>query len=114
MPEILEAVSLSRRGHVQAINVAFSNLIGGTITKTTLMVGLFSLFGVYRGFVWEEPNYSFSLCLLAVCALSAALVGFLPDSLKSWHGLGLWILFGVVALTQYFLNGQFGSDLVPP
>ncbi len=78
MPEILEAVSLSRRGHVQAINVAYSNLIGGTITKTTLMCGIFSLFGVWKGFAWEVPNYSFSLCLLAICAFVAACVGFLP------------------------------------
>lgn len=48
MPEILEAVSLSRKGHVQAINVAYSNLIGGTITKTTLMCGIFSVFGVWK------------------------------------------------------------------
>ena len=107
MPEILEAISLSRRGHVQAINVAYSNLVGGTITKTTLLVGLFSVFGIYKDFVWEEPNYSFSLCLIAVCALCAALVGFVPDSLKSWHGLLLWGLFIAVALTQYFLNGTF-------
>jgi Ca2+/Na+ antiporter len=81
MPEILEAVSLSRRGHVQAINVAYSNLIGGTITKTTLMCGIFSLFGVWKEFAWEVPNYSFSLCLLAGCALVAAVVGFLPGEL---------------------------------
>ena len=111
MPEILEAISLSRRGHVQAINVAYSNLAGGTITKTTLLVGIFSLFGVYKDFVWEVPNYSFSLVLLASCALCAALVGFVPESLKSWHGLGLFAVFIIVALIQYFLNGQFVSDL---
>ncbi len=32
------------------------------------------------------------------------------ESLKSWHGLLLWTLFVVVALTQYFLNGQFATD----
>jgi Ca2+/Na+ antiporter len=56
MPEILEAVSLSRKGHVQAINVAYSNLIGGTITKTTLMCGIFSLFGVWK-----------VICLFVLC-----------------------------------------------
>lgn len=39
-PEILESVSLSRKGNAQSINVAFSNLIGGTITKTTLLCGV--------------------------------------------------------------------------
>lgn len=36
-PEILESISLSRKGNSQNINIAFSNLIGGTITKTTLL-----------------------------------------------------------------------------
>lgn len=104
MPEILEAISLSRRGHVQTINVAYSNLIGGTITKTTLMVGLFSIFGVWRGFVWESPNYSFSLTLLASCALLAAGTGWLPSKLEARNGLLLWGSFVTVALIQYFLN----------
>lgn len=112
MPEILEAISLSRRGHVQAINIAYSNLVGGTITKTTLMTGIFALFGAWKDFVWESPNYSFSLCLLAFCALCAAVVGFYPERLMAWHGLLLWAIFVAVALVQYFLNGVFVSDLV--
>lgn len=40
MPEILESVSLSRKGKENSINIAFSNLIGGTITKTTLLCGV--------------------------------------------------------------------------
>jgi Ca2+/Na+ antiporter len=39
-PEILESISLSRKGNLQNINIAFSNLIGGTITKTTLLCGV--------------------------------------------------------------------------
>ena len=39
-PEILESISLSRKGNSQSINIAYSNLVGGTITKTTLLVGL--------------------------------------------------------------------------
>lgn len=114
MPEILEAISLSRKGRVQTINVAYSNLIGGTITKTTLLVGLFSFFGVWKNFVWEA-NYSFSLCLIAFCAMYASLIGFLPEKLKSWHGLSLWALFICVACVQYFLNSQFVdlSELAP-
>lgn len=40
MPEILESISLSRKGRSQSINIAFSNLVGGTITKTTLLCGV--------------------------------------------------------------------------
>jgi Ca2+/Na+ antiporter len=40
MPEILESISLSRKGNTQNINIAYSNLIGGTITKTTLLLGV--------------------------------------------------------------------------
>lgn len=39
-PEILESISLSRKGNSQSINIAYSNLVGGTITKTTLLVGV--------------------------------------------------------------------------
>lgn len=39
-PEILESISLSRKGNLQNINIAFSNLVGGTITKTTLLSGV--------------------------------------------------------------------------
>ncbi len=39
-PEILESISLSRKGHSQSINIAFSNLIGGTLSKTTLLCGV--------------------------------------------------------------------------
>lgn len=40
-PEILESISLSRKGSSQNINIAYSNLIGGTITKTTLLCGVY-------------------------------------------------------------------------
>jgi Ca2+/Na+ antiporter len=40
MPEILESISLSRKGNTQNINIAYSNLVGGTITKTTLLLGV--------------------------------------------------------------------------
>ncbi len=77
------------------------------------MVGIFSFFGVWKGFVWEQPNYSFSLVLLGLCALVAALVGYLPRKLRAWHGLALWALFLSVALVQYFLNGTFvGGDTI--
>lgn len=39
-PEILESISLSRQGKLQNINIAFSNLVGGTISKTTLLTGV--------------------------------------------------------------------------
>ena len=39
-PEILESISLSRKGNVQNINIAISNMVGGTITKTTLLCGV--------------------------------------------------------------------------
>lgn len=46
MPEILESISLSRKGKLQNINIAISNLMGGTITKTTLLSGIFCYYGV--------------------------------------------------------------------
>ncbi len=42
-PEILESISLSRKGKTQSINIAFSNLVGGTLSKTTLLLGVCTL-----------------------------------------------------------------------
>lgn len=52
-PEILESISLSRKGNSQNINIAYSNLIGGTITKTSLLCG------VTIDFLWSFANLKF-------------------------------------------------------
>jgi cation:H+ antiporter len=111
-PEILESISLSRKGNAQSINVAFSNLVGGTITKTTLLCGIFSFYGIVKEFVWESPNYTISLSLLAVCALTAAAIGFLFEYQTSWHGISLFALFLVTGVIQYSFNGYVSIESV--
>jgi len=111
MPEILESISLARKGNSQNINIAFSNLIGGTITKTTLLCGVFCFFGVRENFAWESPSYSLSLLLLAVCAAAAAGIGYLPHRQKGYHGLMLFGLFVVVGCIQYFTNASFQENI---
>jgi len=107
MPEILESISLSRRGNLQNINIAVSNLMGGTITKTTLLCGIFCYFGVMKGFSWETPNYPTSLVLTAVCALVGASLGYLPRTQYMWHSFLLIGLFLVTCVLQYFFNSTF-------
>jgi len=103
-PEILESISLSRKGNSQSINIAYSNLVGGTITKTTLLVGIFCFFGVQKGFVWETPQYPLSLALLIVCAGSAAAIGAVFATQNKWHGMCLFVLFAITGCIQYATN----------
>eukprot|EP01113_Clastostelium_recurvatum_P020464 TRINITY_DN2423_c0_g1_i3.p1 TRINITY_DN2423_c0_g1~~TRINITY_DN2423_c0_g1_i3.p1 ORF type:complete len:352 (+),score=93.62 TRINITY_DN2423_c0_g1_i3:30-1085(+) len=107
MPEILESVSLSRKGSSQNINIAYSNLVGGTITKTTLLTGILSLYGVSRGFVWESPSFSVSLILLVICASATAGIGYFFPKQQSWHALFLVGLFIVTGIIEYTTNSSF-------
>jgi cation:H+ antiporter len=109
-PEILESISLSRKGHPQSINVAFSNLVGGTLSKTTLLCAIFCFYGVRKGFVWEAPNYTISLCLISVCAFAAAAIGFGFQHQTHRHGAALFALFVMCGLVQYFLNGNAAEE----
>jgi len=112
-PEILESISLSRKGNAQSINIAFSNLVGGTVTKTTLLSGIFCLFGVYKDYKWESPTYSLSLVLLSVCALCAAGIGSLFHAQTKWHGLALYALFVITAVIQYTTNSHYNAEIFP-
>lgn len=106
MPEILESVSLARKGNSQNINIAMSNLIGGTMSKTTLLCGIFCFFGVSQEFEWESPTYTISLALLIVCAAAAAGIGYLFKQQTKYHGMFLFLLFIVVGLVQYLSNAS--------
>jgi cation:H+ antiporter len=100
MPEILESVSLARKGNTQNINIAMSNLVGGTMSKTTLLCGIFCFFGVSQEFEWET-SYTISLGLLILCAGSAAFIGAAFQYQTKYHGLFLFALFVVVGIIQY-------------
>lgn len=110
MPEILESVSLSRRGRTQSINIAFSNLVGGTITKTTLLCAVFCFFGVSSGFAWESPSYTISLALLVLSAAAASLIGAVVTRPTKLHGALLLLLFSVAGVIQYVINGRAVSE----
>eukprot|EP01112_Ceratiomyxa_fruticulosa_P011669 TRINITY_DN318_c0_g1_i1.p1 TRINITY_DN318_c0_g1~~TRINITY_DN318_c0_g1_i1.p1 ORF type:complete len:347 (-),score=52.66 TRINITY_DN318_c0_g1_i1:143-1183(-) len=111
MPEILESISLSRKGNIQNINIAYSNLVGGTITKTTLLTGIFSFFGVAKGFVWESPSYTVSLFLLILCAGAAAATGYSFTKQKPYHALCLWGLFVITGIIEYSTNSSFQEHI---
>eukprot|EP01111_Echinosteliopsis_oligospora_P011564 TRINITY_DN3848_c0_g1_i1.p1 TRINITY_DN3848_c0_g1~~TRINITY_DN3848_c0_g1_i1.p1 ORF type:complete len:350 (+),score=99.27 TRINITY_DN3848_c0_g1_i1:190-1239(+) len=111
MPEILESVSLARKGNTQNINIAMSNLIGGTITKTTLLCGIFSFFGINKEFQWESPAFTISLVLLVICASSASIIGYAFTRQTKYHGLFLFALFIAVGLTQYLTNASVEDKL---
>lgn len=109
-PEILESISLSRKGNSQNINIAFSNLVGGTITKTTLLCGILCFYGISKEYAWESPNYTISLCLIITCAAAAAAIGGLFSRQSAYHGMTLFALFVVTGCIQYFLNGNVSPD----
>lgn len=106
-PEILESIQLSRKGVSQHINIAFSNLIGGTITKTTLLFGIFNFYGVSRSFVYESPQYSVSLLLLSLCAGVAGATGAFMREIPVTRGYMMFGLFGLTGLIQYYTTTQY-------
>jgi len=113
MPEILESISLSRKGHRQSINVAVSNLMGGTITKTTLLCGIFSYYGVANSYAWESPNYTLSLGLLSFCAAVSASTGYFFSHQKTIHAYILAGVFVVTGVIQYVFNSHYVEVITP-
>ncbi|KAG2375107.1 hypothetical protein C9374_010111 [Naegleria lovaniensis] len=110
-PEILESISLSRQGKLQNINIAFSNLVGGTISKTTLLTGILSFYGYNREFEWLSPAYTLSLFLVLTCAGAVSSFGF-GDKFRAIHGYALLSLFIMSCLTQFSIAWFFGSGSV--
>jgi len=107
MPEILESISLSRKGKIQNINIAVSNLMGGTMSKTTLLCGIFCYSGVYYNFLWESPNYTLSMVLISICTTLSAATGYFFKEQKLWHACAMIGLFVLTGLIQYFFNSTF-------
>lgn len=86
MPEILESVSLSRKGKENSINIAFSNLVGGTITKTTLLCGVRTI----GGFFSLEVSQSLTHHILPnryspFMELHVGLHGKCPTTVSAWY-----------------------------
>jgi len=113
MPEILESISLSIKGNMTNINIAFSNLIGGTITKTTLLMGIFSIYGITMPLKFEKPNFSISLLLMLLCSCSAGFIGYFTIRQTKVHAYILFGLFAFTCLVQYMANSHFGNSLLP-
>jgi Ca2+/Na+ antiporter len=113
MPEILESISLSRKGNPTNINIAFSNLVGGTITKTTLLMGIFSMYGLSMPLVYESPSFSISLVLMIICSIACGCIGYLGYRLSKQHAYLLFGLFIITCIVQYMANSQFGQSLMP-
>eukprot|EP00762_Andalucia_godoyi_P004645 ANDGO_03603.mRNA.1 sodium/calcium exchanger protein len=99
-PEILEALSLSRKGKTTSINVAVSNLVGGTISKTTLLLAILSFYGATREFEYLS-SYSISLLCVCLCAGVSAYACSQFDKVDGIWGkrlIGVWALTAVVQL----------------
>eukprot|EP01130_Rhizamoeba_saxonica_P005989 TRINITY_DN2373_c0_g1_i2.p1 TRINITY_DN2373_c0_g1~~TRINITY_DN2373_c0_g1_i2.p1 ORF type:complete len:208 (+),score=26.98 TRINITY_DN2373_c0_g1_i2:450-1073(+) len=109
MPEVLESIQLSRKGKSNSINIAYSNMVGGTISKTTFLCGLFSYFGSTKNYQWIVPNYSISLILLALAAAVASLIGITIPKLRKHHSYILFFLFAFISIVQYYLNSGLGE-----
>jgi len=108
-PEILESISLSRKGKTQNINIAFSNLVGGTVSKTTLLTGILCLYGSTLDFQWVAPSYTFSFLLVLACAGAVGAFG-----LQSRHhfsrGQMLIALFGICSVVQFIVAYWYGDQ----
>jgi len=105
-PEILESISLSRKGNLQSINIAYSNLVGGTVTKTTLLLGILCFFGVGKELEWSYPSFTISIFMMIFAANMAAGIGCMFPTQNKWHGAILFGVFAATALLQYFINSS--------
>eukprot|EP00761_Pharyngomonas_kirbyi_P002984 gb/GECH01002988.1/.p1 GENE.gb/GECH01002988.1/~~gb/GECH01002988.1/.p1 ORF type:complete len:344 (+),score=67.67 gb/GECH01002988.1/:1-1032(+) len=104
-PEILEAISLARKGKNQNINIAFSNLVGGTISKTTLLCGLLCFYSVAKEYSWISPSYTISMLLVIICAGAVGLFGFAANH-DGNRGKLLLGLFLIVSFVQYLFSSE--------
>mmetsp|Transcript_10449 Transcript_10449/g.15270 ORF Transcript_10449/g.15270 Transcript_10449/m.15270 type:complete len:350 (+) Transcript_10449:21-1070(+) len=101
-PEILESISLSRKGKLQNINIAFSNLVGGTVSKTTLLTGILCLYGAIYKFEYVSPSYTISLLLVCLCAGAVGAFG-LTSRHEANRGIYLVLLFFFCSLIQFYI-----------
>jgi Ca2+/Na+ antiporter len=112
-PEILESISLSRKGKAQNINIAFSNLVGGTISKTTLFVGLLNFYATTKQFEWVSPSFTMSIALLIVCAAFVSMFSLEVEhkAIKGYIMIGLFVLCAIAqfAMTYWQLVEPVGS-----
>jgi len=111
-PEILESISLSRKGNLQSINIAYSNLVGGTVTKTTLLLGILCFFGVGKELEWSYPSFTISIFMMIFAANMAAGIGAMFPTQNKWHGAILFGVFVATALLQYFINSSPDETIV--
>lgn len=107
-PEILESISLSRKGKTQNINIAFSNLVGGTVSKTTLLTGILSFYGSRRNFAWLSPSFTVSYILVIICAAYVGSFG-ISSNHEIKKGKNLIALFFLCSIVQFSIAYIFGS-----
>lgn len=110
-PEIIESITLSRKGKTQNINIAFSNLVSGTISKTTLLTGIFCLYSTSRGYEWISPSYTVSVLLIMISSASAAAFG-LQTEHPAARGKALMALFLFCAAVQFISAYSSGQDVL--
>lgn len=109
MPEILESVSLSIKGNTTNLNIAVSNLIGGTITKTTLLMGIFCIYGLSMNLAFETPNFSISMLLMLLCSCVAGGITAFVHRPNKQHAYILFGLFAFTCIVQYMANHSSSS-----
>ncbi|KAL9650472.1 hypothetical protein ABK040_004694 [Willaertia magna] len=110
-PEILEAITLSRKGKVKNINIAFSNLVGGTLVKTTLLIGILCCYGYVYNFEWISPAFTVSMIFVLICAGAVGVLGFMKNH-TIVSGYVLIGLFFVCSFTQIIISVTYGSNAI--
>ena len=99
-PEILGAVAMSRKGSTKMVGIALSNLVGGTVAKVSILLGIMCFFGVFGGdsLQWEwRAVYVVSFVAVIVCGVA---IGTLVTQLKRVEarmGYACLLLYGISA-----------------
>jgi Ca2+/Na+ antiporter len=110
MPEILGAIALARKGREGAINVGYSNLVGGTISKTTLILGILSFYGSIGDLEWLFPSFTVSCILISVAVFFTGMIGSLFRKQRWWFGLVLIIVFILIGIVQAVVIVELGRN----
>jgi hypothetical protein len=87
-----------------------SNLVGGTISKTTLLFGILSVYSIFAGYPFLHPSYTISLVMIILSAGCAGGIVYLNDQLTGYHGKILLVVYLMCCLIQVCINNMYGSE----
>eukprot|EP01104_Vermistella_antarctica_P003822 TRINITY_DN1414_c1_g1_i1.p1 TRINITY_DN1414_c1_g1~~TRINITY_DN1414_c1_g1_i1.p1 ORF type:complete len:580 (+),score=84.77 TRINITY_DN1414_c1_g1_i1:333-2072(+) len=95
LPKMYTALAAARKGNTNHIDKAMTDLLKAVVVKLIGIQSVFLLFGAWHELPWHTAQYSYGLCLVAVCTLTLSVIGQRYHRLTHTHGTLLLTLFAV-------------------